>query len=364
MKWFYIIFALQTIGCTLLAVYCLYKWSDLFKKIKRNNIRHYLKVLTLTIIFYTAFMPANLGWPAMENIYRSPLFIIGAYFYVGLVSIITVSVYNVMAVKFKKKPVAYQNIVSFCTIAFLPFILDIFGQILVGYKGKELITNISYSLFIGCMAALLHLFFANYSKKTELALSQAEYLKIQAELNALQAKVDPHFLYNALSGLAGLALENGKNASKMATALSHWFRYSINREGKFKTTVDEEMDMLNNYIAIEKIRFENAIAFNIHVDEASKTKTIPLFLIQPLVENAIKHAFEKMTGTGIIDVNITYNKYLHITVSDNGQPFVDNLKMGYGLSSIYQKLNLLFKDKYEVSINNGPSKNITIKIYN
>jgi two-component system, LytTR family, sensor kinase len=363
MKWYYIFFALQTVICTLLAIYCLYRWNDLYKPIANTTFRNYCKVLTLTVIFYSAFMPGNLGWPAMVGFYYNYVFAIGAYVYVSIITVVTFFIYRIITKKIATLSINWQHIILFCTVAFVPFCIDIIGQQLVGYKGKTLITNISYSLLIGCCAAILNLFLINYSKKKEVALAAAENLAIKAELNALQAKINPHFLYNALSGLAGLALEDGRRASKMATALSHWFRYSLNKQERLTTTIAEEMEMVENYIAIEKIRFEDAIIFNIEVNKQAEHKTIPIFLIQPLVENTLKHAFKNMATKAEVTIRIQCTEFLSITVEDNGVPFAENMQMGYGLQSIYQKLQLLHPHQHEVIINNAPTKNITIFIY-
>ncbi|TAE13872.1 MAG: hypothetical protein EAY72_07825 [Bacteroidetes bacterium] len=363
MKWYYLIFGLQTVACTLVAMYCLYRWNSLFTRIRHNGFRNYCKVVAVTMLFYSAFMPGNLGWPAMVKYYSNYKYVAAAYAYVSTVSVVTYFVYNVAKASMAKLSPIAEQVASFCLIAFVPFGIDILGQNLVGYKGKTLVTNISYSLLISCCAGVLHLFLNNYSKKNELVVSAAENLRIKAELNALQAKINPHFLYNALSGLAGLALEDGKRASKMATALSHWFRYSLNKQERLTTTVAEEMDMVENYIAIEKIRFEEAIQFSLQVDKHAEQKLIPIFLIQPLVENTLKHAFKNMTKPAQVTIEVTYTDYLTICVQDNGVPFSENMQMGYGLQSIYQKLQLLYPQQHEVIITNAPIKHITIHIY-
>lgn len=201
-------------------------------------------------------------------------------------------------------------------------------------------------------------------KEKELQLNKAEVTKTQAQLEALQSKINPHFLYNALNSIASLAHEEPDKVEKMAISLSKLFRYSITTSSNNHATIQEETDIIRTYLDIEKIRFGDKLNYSIKID-ANPSIRIPRFLIQPLVENAVKHGTSKITNAGFIEVTITaHNNELIITVHDNGPAFPEGLISGYGLQSTQEKLNLLFPSNHELSFANGEHKQLIIKLKN
>lgn len=197
----------------------------------------------------------------------------------------------------------------------------------------------------------------------ELEVLKLKQLKTQAELQTLQSKINPHFLYNALNSIAGLIPEDAEKAEDMTLKLSKLFRYSINSQQENFATVKEEIEVVNTYFDIEKIRFGDRINFISHADDSVLNKHIPRFLIQPLVENALKHGLADKMSNARLDVNILNNdSRLILTVSDNGSPFPDELNAGYGLQSTFDKLTLLYQDDYEIQFINTPEKFIRISL--
>ena len=192
-----------------------------------------------------------------------------------------------------------------------------------------------------------------------LRLSQ---MKTQAELAALQSKINPHFLYNSLNAIASLIHENPDKAESMTLKLSKLFRYSINQNQEDLVTVKEEMEIVNTYLDIEKVRFEERINFTIEVDEELLYAKIPRFLIQPLVENALKHGLKDVADHAELTVRVKKTEQVEISITDNGIPFPDELEIGYGLQSTYDKLALLYGNQYEVQLINHPVKQIKIQI--
>ena len=197
-------------------------------------------------------------------------------------------------------------------------------------------------------------------RKKESEITRLKDLKLKAELASLQAKINPHFLYNSLNSIASLAHEDANKVEHMAISLSKFYRQSINPNDNSYSTIKEEMEMVKSYLDIEKIRFGDKLEFSINID-ADENYLIPRFLIQPLVENAIKHGISKITTKGIISINIQEkNKELEISVHDNGPDFPTDLMTGYGIQSTHEKLNLLFPDAHEVQIINGENKQVKI----
>jgi LytS/YehU family sensor histidine kinase len=189
-------------------------------------------------------------------------------------------------------------------------------------------------------------------------------LKTKAELEALHSKINPHFLYNALNSIADLSVTDGRKARKMTIALADLFRYSINYSDHNYSTVNEEVAMTEVYLQIEKIRFEDQLNYSVSIDKDSGYYLIPRFLLQPLLENAVKHGL-KMTGqmTEIRLEVVKSDPGFVIHIVDNGPAFPRELVPGYGVKSVFDKLDLLFPGVYQIHFINQPRKQVSIHIH-
>jgi two-component system LytT family sensor kinase len=198
----------------------------------------------------------------------------------------------------------------------------------------------------------------------EFQLLNLEKLKTRAELDALQAKINPHFLYNALNSIASLVHENPDQAEEMTLLLSKLFRYSTGRDGALFGTMADELEVVRTYLQVEQVRFGNRLTFSVDVENpALADLKVPQFLLQPIVENAIKHGIAKRAEAGRIDIRIYEKKdELTICVHDNGPAFPDDMSGGYGLRSIQDKLKLLYGDDARVELQNWPIKQVLLSI--
>jgi sensor histidine kinase YesM len=199
--------------------------------------------------------------------------------------------------------------------------------------------------------------------ENENKLSALRELKTQAELKSLQSQINPHFLYNALNSIATLAKKDGEKTEKMVLSLSDLFKYTINRKGKKNSTIKDEIEMVQNYLEIEQIRFGDRLQFNIEVPEELASVEIPMFIIQPLIENAVKHGISKNEGHGEIALKIEKSTDgITILVEDNGPDFPDGLVSGHGLQTVYDLLRLSYGEDASMRWSNEPEKGIFIKI--
>jgi len=207
--------------------------------------------------------------------------------------------------------------------------------------------------------------FLNFRKtKKELIFTKQKELQSQAELDALQARVNPHFLYNSLNSIAGLAQEDPAKTEEMAIALSHFFKYSTNRQTENWSTVEKEIEVLETYLEIEKIRFGERLQFTLTCPTDLLASKMPRFLLQPLVENAIKYGYNQPTNSIDIELAITeQNQQLQFQLFDGGMPFPYDMPSGYGLQSIRKKLALLYPDKHELAFINVPKKHVAITLF-
>ena len=293
---------------------------------------------------------------------------------------ITLSIANVV--------VQYQCRFNPNNISFWKFILGYYICNLIGMVIGMEVANLIHSLFIGfkiesfqieyyrttaviVMIVGTLILFYQLQKINSDAILQAKEMdmiklnqsKTQAELQALQSKINPHFLYNALNAIVSLIHEDPNKAEEMTLKLSKLFRYSINSRQENFCLIKEEMEILNTYLDIEKVRFGSRINFKIEVPAALESKMVPRFLLQPLVENALKHGLKDVRENGEIRVILAEKeRQIEIYIYDNGVPFPDELEAGYGMQSTFDKLQLLYKDNYDLQINNSPQKHIKISI--
>ncbi|RYG03697.1 MAG: hypothetical protein EOO02_07835, partial [Chitinophagaceae bacterium] len=193
-------------------------------------------------------------------------------------------------------------------------------------------------------------------------LAQLRQLQSATELQALQSRINPHFLYNSLNSIASLIHEDPDKAEQMTIMLSKLFRYTINSAKENIHSLKDELDILRTYISIEQVRFGDRMKFIIDFDAELERVNVPRFLVQPLVENAIKHGLNNKSKEAEIRIVVRMkDKNLQVLVYDNGSPFPDDVQMGYGMQSTFDKLKLLYVDNYDVQLINEP-KHIKITI--
>jgi sensor histidine kinase YesM len=231
-----------------------------------------------------------------------------------------------------------------------------------GYTTNIFVISLAIAISRGLYIYLNH-YSASITRKKDLEISQLKELQLATELNSLHAQINPHFLYNALNSIASLSKIDGNKTEKMALSLSDLFRYSVNRKGEKMSSIQEEVDMVENYLQIEKIRFEDRLEYSIKVDDSLQKLEIPRFILQPLIENAIKHGISKIEEKGFISLEIYLeNKKLIVAVSDNGPDFPEGLISGHGLQSVFDLLRLSYGEQASMNWENLPKKKITITI--
>ncbi len=199
-------------------------------------------------------------------------------------------------------------------------------------------------------------------EKQQFELLKLEQLKIVSELELLRAKVNPHFLYNVHNTIAGFIHFQPDKAEQMVLLLSKFFRYTLNKNSSTYHILQEEVDIVQTYLQIQQLRFGNRMQAKLNIPKEYLHEMVPSFIIQPLVENAVKHCIEKISSEGIIEINILKEgDNIIIRVADNGPPFGKDLTFGFGLQGIINKLNLLYRDNYKFNYQNTPQKYISLE---
>ena len=138
----------------------------------------------------------------------------------------------------------------------------------------------------------------------KLKTEEAKNLAREAKLEMLSYQLNPHFLFNALNTIMALIDYNKEEAREIITDLSDYLRYSLNNSKKKEVTLEEEFKSVLDYLKIQKKRFREKIEIKTELDENIKTKKVPVFIIHPLVENAVKHGTETSKGKLKISLSI------------------------------------------------------------
>jgi sensor histidine kinase YesM len=208
-------------------------------------------------------------------------------------------------------------------------------------------------LFIGVMFGSIITYI--FSSRAQIADSEAriqeekikrltsETKAAEANLKLLQAQIEPHFLFNTLSNVLSLLDTDTEKGKSMLMDFVHYLRTSLSKIRGNKTTLGQEMEMIQAYLNIFKVRMGNRLHFKIDLPEKLKANSFPPMLIQPLVENAIKHGLEpKVDGGDILIRGIEKDGVLRLEVIDTGGGFIREQESGMGLSNIRERLFSLY----------------------
>ena len=193
-------------------------------------------------------------------------------------------------------------------------------------------------------------------RATRLALekSHLESSLNQAQLEALRARLNPHFLFNSLQNISVLTKQDPHTASRMLTVLGDLLRAVLRSDSQPETSLSEEIDLTRSYVALEQMRFGDRLSVTFDIADRVQQALVPSFLMQPLLENAIIHGLRGVRKTGIIAVRAAEEENgLAITVADNGiGPPADasQMKIGVGLGSTCERLTRMYPERHEFSI--------------
>ncbi len=173
----------------------------------------------------------------------------------------------------------------------------------------------------------------------------------EAKLLRMQAQVEPHFLFNTLAALERLIETNPTRALAMSQALSQWLRALLPQMKEGQSNLGAEVTLIQNYLQLMQMRMGDRLAFTLDVPEALRAELLPSMLLQPLVENSIKHGIEmKKEGGQIIVRARKMAGYLQLDVEDTGVGFSANPGNGNGLSNLRERLELIYNGKASVSV--------------
>ena len=217
------------------------------------------------------------------------------------------------------------------------------------------------------IAVAVGLEYAARYRERDLRASQLETQLERARLETLQTQLQPHFLFNALNAIAMLVRRDRKHeAVDTIVGFSELLRYVLDEAGTLDVTLEEELAFVRRYLDIEKVRLGERLRTHVDVDPGAERALVPNLMLQPLVENAIKHAIAVRPEGGTIWITVRKAASLRIDVADDGpglpRDFVLSASQGLGLRNLRQRLSMSFGDAGHVQLGQRPGGGTLVMI--
>ncbi len=204
--------------------------------------------------------------------------------------------------------------------------------------------------------------------RTERLLEEQKRLLMQARLDALTAQINPHFLFNTLNSIASLVRSSPDTARQVIVKLSNILRRLLQKHENF-TTLRDEMTFIADYLSVEVVRFgEEKLKIVKEIEEQTLPLMVPSMLLQPIIENAIRHGLSPRLEGGIIYIRSSRrNGRLLLEVRDNGvgipQSTLDRIfQQGIGISNVHERLRVLYGSEFSFQIDSSPGEGTSIQI--
>lgn len=204
------------------------------------------------------------------------------------------------------------------------------------------------TMAFAAVVAVLHaiVFYSRYREREKLAL-QLQAQLTDAQLRALRSQLNPHFLFNTLNAATTLLHRDPDSADAMLTRLGELLRLTLRAEPEHETTLRDELDLLERYLSIMRVRFGDRVTVTCEVDDDVANALVPSFVLQPIVENAFEHGVSSLRSHGEIQIRArAVDQTLQLTVRDNGRgvPSTD-AEDGVGLANTRHRLAELYGNK-------------------
>lgn len=268
-----------------------------------------------------------------------------------------------------------------CVLCALLFSLKVLGPLKKIRMQMKMVENENFDVQVSINGndeiAMLGRSFNKMSAKLKELINQVYIIRIkqkEAELAALQAQVNPHFLYNALDTIYWMGrMEKAFETSKLVEALAKLFRLSLN-SGREITLLRDEMEHLSNYMIIQKKRYGDSISFEMEVEDGLLDCQVIKLILQPLVENAINHGIDKKDGKGNISVlirkaaqNLIYeirDDGIGVDVNEINRLLKDtgNSNRGFGIKNVNDRLKLYFGEQYGITFLSETGQGTTVTV--
>lgn len=268
---------------------------------------------------------------------------------------------------------AVFGLLSSAWVAWLVLFLDPYGS---AYPSKPFLPLLADKFNGGIVSFVV--FYAgilaiNYvlDSRARLAWQQTETARLneqlsKAQLDALRRQIEPHFLFNTLNGVAGLVREGRNDAAvNMIAELSDFLRRVLEDSNRQRVPLKEEMEFTQRYLRIQKARFADRLTFTVDVPEELHHAQVPSLILQPMVENAVKHGIASRVQGGAIRIAASRSEQtLTISVYNDGPglPAASEPQSGIGISNVRTRLQGLYGDEFELSLENQAPDGVRVSL--
>ncbi len=201
------------------------------------------------------------------------------------------------------------------------------------------------------------------AREEELRRTDQEKALIQAQLKLLQAQIEPHFLFNTLANVHSLISTKPEMAATMLENLNHYLRAALDHSRSEQSPLVRELDLLKAYLDIQKVRMGKRLSYSFDVPDNIAALPFPPMLLQPLIENAVKHGLEPKVSGGNISLHASlHGNNIEIEVIDNGVGLDDDFVYGIGLSNVRERLHTLFGEQGNFHITTSDAGGVTVRL--
>ncbi|MFL6257247.1 MAG: sensor histidine kinase [Pyrinomonadaceae bacterium] len=234
-----------------------------------------------------------------------------------------------------------------------------------------IIYNSSENYGIYGLLLLLNQVFRYYRRfrEGELRTSRLQTQLTQAQLEALKMQLHPHFLFNTLHSISALVHRDPDAADRMIARLGDFLRLTLENSGAQEVSLQKELEFLTCYLEIERVRFQDRLTTSVEVEPSALDAPVPNLILQPIVENALRHGIAQTRGPGRVEITAKReNGSLRIRVRDNGPGLAaitrpdDGLKEGLGLSNTRARLEQLYGAAHRFELENAPGGGLLVTL--
>jgi two-component system, LytTR family, sensor kinase len=236
---------------------------------------------------------------------------------------------------------------------------------------RWIIYNSSENYGIYGLLVLLNQVFRYYRRfrEGELRTSRLQTQLTQAQLEALKMQLQPHFLFNTLHSISALVHRDPDAADRMIARLGDFLRLTLENSGAQEVSLQKELEFLTCYLEIERVRFQDRLTTSVEVEPGALDAPVPNLILQPIVENALRHGIAQTRGPGRVEITAKRdNGSLRIRVRDNGPGLAaitrpdDGLKEGLGLSNTRARLEQLYGAAHRFELENAPGGGLLVTL--
>ena len=296
-------------------------------------------VLSLPILLFARRFPPEGGAPWRTAAIHLVAALVVSLFYVGLRALVG-QLHSLLI----EEPVTFLEIFRPLLVKTFPFNLLIYGVIISASHAID--------------------YYRKYHERTVHNLELEKHLA-EARLQALLRQLKPHFLFNTLNGIASLMHSDVNAADKMLVRLGELLRITMSHPGQQLTRLSEEISFIEKYLEIERIRFRDRLSVEFEIDPAALNADVPSLILQPLVENAIRHGIEPHARAGHLVLSARRTPgFIELMVRDNGagQPAAGFTRVGIGIGNTRARLQELYGERHRFELANHPDGGLVVRV--